>query len=206
MFKNNPRFIAAIADIDAANAEDPRTVSVDGKERSYESVYSERMTVVLERIYPNASELLHIAARAQHIKRWEIPREEYDEGQQGYNQWRTKCRDHHAALTGMIMLANGYSDEDVAHVAMLLKKQKLKREEESQALENVVDVVFMEFYWEDFARKYSHYDDDKMVDIIGKTLRKMSGVGHEAALALDMSDKTRELVMRAVDREKERLA
>jgi hypothetical protein len=164
------------------------------------------MTVVLERIYPNASELLHIAARAQHIKRWEIPREEYDEGQQGYNQWRTKCRDHHADITGKIMLANGYSDEDVAHVAMLLKKQKLKREEESQALENVVDVVFMEFYWEDFARKYSHYDDDKMVDIIGKTLRKMSGVGHEAALALDMSDKTRELVMRAVDREKERLA
>ncbi len=99
----------------------------------------------------------------------------------------------------------GYDEGDVELVGQYLQKKQLKKAADSQALENVVDVVFLEFYWDDFAKKYSHYDDDKMIDIVGKTLRKMSSHGHKAALALDMSEDQARLVMAAVEREKDRL-
>ena len=82
----------------------------------------------------------------------------------------------------------------------------LKRDAESQALENVVDVVFLAYYWDDFAAKYAHYDDDKLIDIVGKTLRKMSTKGHQAALALDLPEATLRIVLAAVEREKDWLA
>jgi hypothetical protein len=200
------RLAAVFAAIDAANGEDPRRVPVDGKQRPYEVVYAERMTARLAAMYPDASELLKIAARAQHIRRWDIPRTRYPEGRTGYNDWRRACREHHAALVGQIMAAHGFTPGDIAHVGMLIKKEQLKKDRESQALENVVDVVFVEHYFDEFLGKYSAYDDDKIIDIVGKTLRKMSPKGHAAALALDLPQRTRRLVLAAVEREKEALA
>ena len=202
----NERLGAVIAAIDKVNAEDPRTIDVDGKSRPYESVYAERMTETLSRIYPDASELLQIAARAQHIRRWAIPRDKYPEGREGYNKWRRELRDLHASLVGTIMRENGYSDRDIELVGQFLKKEQLKKEPDSQALENVVDVVFIEHYWDDFVAKYAHYDDDKLIDIVGKTLRKMSSKGHAAALALDLPDETKRIILAAVEREKDKLA
>ncbi len=205
-FKTSERFQAVIAKIDAANSKDPRRVVVNGEDKAYETVYSERMMEVLERLYPEAGELLHIAARAQHIERWTIPRDTYPSGREGYNKWRFELRAMHARVVGGFMREQGYEESEIELVSDFLQKKKLKREADSQALENVVDVVFLEFYWDDFARKYSHYDDDKMIDIIGKTLRKMSSHGHKAALALDMPPEQARLVMAAVEREKDRLA
>lgn len=205
-FVASDQFAAVIAAIDDANQDDPRTTVVAGDTRPYEVVYSERMSETLDRLYPEASELLRIAARSQHIRRWDIPRADYPEGRQGYNQWRRTCREHHAKLVAGIMTKAGYSEEQAARVGALLKKEQLKKDAESQALENVVDVVFLEHYWEDFRAKYSHYDDDKLIDIIGKTLRKMSPKGHEAALALDLAPETQRLVAAALEREAETLA
>ena len=206
MSQQTPRFEAVIAAIDAANADDPRTTKVDGVDRPYEVVYAERMTERLEAMYPEASDILRIAARAQHIRRWDSPRASYPEGSGGYNDWRRACREHHGEVVGAIMTAHGYTADDAARVAMLIKKEQLKKDRESQALENVVDVVFVEHYFEEFLGKYSKYDDDKIIDIVGKTLRKMSPKGHQAALALDLPARTRELVMKAVDREADTLA
>ncbi|HRY06993.1 MAG TPA: DUF4202 domain-containing protein [Hyphomicrobiaceae bacterium] len=200
------RFDAVIAAIDAANLDDPRTTVVDGNARSHEIVYSERMTVRMNEMYPDASEVLRIAARAQHIRRWDIARSSYPEGRNGYNEWRKDCREHHGEMVTQIMSQHGYSEEDIARAVMLIKKEQLKKDRESQALENVVDVVFVEHYFDDFLAKYSNYDDDKMIDIVGKTLRKMSPKGHKAALALDLPERTRELIMKAVEREKDALA
>lgn len=200
------RFPAVIADIDRANAEDPRTIVVEGRTRPYEVVYSERMTERLAAMYPEASELLRIAARGQHIRRFDIPRARFAEGRDGYNEWRRTCREHHAKLLHDIMSRHGYDTSDFAHVAKLVKKEQLKKDKESQALENVVDVVFLEHYFDEFYGKYSHYDDAKLIDIIGKTLRKMSPKGHEAALALDLPESTHKLVLAAVEREATALA
>jgi hypothetical protein len=206
MFRPTERYSATIADIDAANADDPRTIAVEGATRPYEVVYSERMTERLSAMYPEASELLRIAARGQHIRRFDIPRAQFAQGRNGYNEWRRTCREHHAKLLGEIMRRHGYDEGDVDHVAKLVKKEQLKKDRESQALENVVDVVFLEHYFEEFYGKYSHYDDAKIIDIIGKTLRKMSPKGHQAALALELPERTRNLVLAAVERESAALA
>jgi hypothetical protein len=197
---------AIIRDIDAANAGDPRTTDVDGVTRPYEVVYSERMTERLLAMYPDASETLRIAARGQHIRRFDLPRSGHPEGKIGYNEWRKACREHHAKLLGDIMAKHGRAADEIERVGMLVKKEQLKKDRESQALENVVDVVFVEHYFEEFIGKYASYDDDKIIDIVGKTLRKMSPKGHQAALALNLPERTRRLVMAAVEREAETLA
>ena len=104
------------------------------------------------------------------------------------------------------MARNGYTASDIARVAMMIRKEQLKKDRDSQALENVVDVVFVEHYFDDFLAKYSGYDDDKIIDIVGKTLRKMSPKGHQVALALDLPERTRRLVTAAVERESDTLA
>lgn len=188
---------ATLAAIDAANAEDPRTVAG----RSFESLYAERMSARLAALYPDASDLLKIAARAQHLRRWEIPRGDYLQGRKGYNEWRRACRVRHAERAGEIMRANGYDEASIAHVGALIRKEQLKKDPESQALENVAAVVFLEYYFDDFLAKYDGYDDDKIVDILGKTLCKMSPKGHGAALALPLPERARALVSAAVARE-----
>ena len=202
----NDRFDKVIRAIDAANAGDPRSTTVAGATRPYEVVYAERMTQRLAAMYPDASENLRIAARAQHIRRWDIPRASYPEGRNGYNDWRKACREHHGKVISAIMAEHGYAQDDIDRVVMLIKKEQLKKDRESQALENVVDVVFVEHYIDEFLAKYSSYDEDKVLDIVGKTLRKMSPKGHQAALTLDLPQAKRDLIMKAVEREKDTLA
>jgi hypothetical protein len=206
MFEPSQRYAAVIAAIDAANADDPRTIVVGGRTRPYEVVYSERMSERLEAMYPDASELLRIAARGQHIRRFDIPRARFAQGRDGYNEWRRTCREHHARLLGEILARHGYGPEEIERVASLVKKEQLKKDRESQALENVVDVVFLEHYFDEFYAKYSRYDEAKIIDILGKTLRKMSPKGHQAALALNLPERTRRLVLAAVEREAAALA
>jgi hypothetical protein len=185
---------AVIAEIDSANAADPRQDIVAGKSRPREVIYSERMSECLPRLYPEASEALRIAARAQHICRWQIPRNKYPLGREGYNAWRAACRDHHAALTSAIMRRHGYADSEIAQVVKIIKKEQLKRDPESQALENVVAVVFVQHYLDEFVGAHKDYDDAKLADILRKTLRKMDPIGHAAALGLELPEPTRRLI------------
>ncbi|MDI1287838.1 MAG: DUF4202 domain-containing protein [Reyranella sp.] len=182
----SPRFQAVIDDIDAANAQDPRQDSVAGTLRPREVVYSERMSECLALLYPEASEALRIAARAQHICRWQIPRQNYRLGREGYNAWRSACRDHHGALTSAIMRRHGYAENEIAQAAKIIRKEQLKRDPESQALENVVAVVFVQHYLDEFVADHKDYDDAKLADILKKTLRKMDPTGHAAVLALPL--------------------
>lgn len=197
-----PALDATLAAIDAANDEDPRRVAG----RAFERVYAERMSARLDALYPDASDLLKIAARAQHLRRWEIARADYPEGRHGYNDWRRTCRDHHARCAGDVLRAQGYGDAAIGHVGALLRKEQLKKDPDSQALENVAALVFLEHYFDEFLAKYDSYADDKIVDILGKTLRKMSPKGHAAALALAMPARAQDLVSAAVAREAPALA
>lgn len=192
-----PAFEATLAAIDAANADDPRRV--DG--RAFEQLYAERMSARLAALYPDASDLLKIAARAQHLRRWEIARADYPEGRRSYNDWRRACRELHARLAGDVMRAQGYDDAAIAHVGALIRKEQLKKDPESQALENIAALVFLEHYFDDFLAKHEGYADDKLIDILGKTLCKMSPRGHAAALALNMNARARALVGAAIARE-----
>ncbi|GGY68194.1 hypothetical protein GCM10011613_10500 [Cellvibrio zantedeschiae] len=184
-----------LADFDAANAEDPNTEIVNGQTIAKELIYGQRMTAQLHKFLSNPSEALQLAARSQHICRWKIPRSDYPMDRQGYKKWRLDLAVFHGETAGTILIKNGYSADTVQRVKDLLLKRSLKRDDEVQALEDVVCLVFIEFYLEDFASKH---DEAKLIDIIQKTWNKMSENGHTAALKLPLSDSMLALITKAL--------
>ena len=189
------RLEKTLAAFDAANSQDPNIEMVDGKEVPKELIYSQRMTKQLHKFLPNASEALQLAVRSQHICRWRIPRSDYPMDRQGYKKWRLDLAVFHGETAGEIMVANGYDKQLVQRVKDLLLKRSLKRDDEVQALEDVVCLVFLEFYLDDFATKH---DEAKLIDIIQKTWNKMSEEGHAAALKLPLSNAMLSLVTKAL--------
>ncbi len=188
-------FVKTLALIDAANSQDPN-LETDGADlRPKELLYSQRMSECLEDFAPDASEHLRIAARGQHIERWTSPRSAYPEGRTGYKQWRAELGLFHAKRVGELMREAGYGEEDVKRTQYLVQKRGLGRDPETQCLEDVVCLVFIRHYLEDFASKH---DQDKLIDIIRKTWAKMSEKGHAAALQIPLSDAMKNLVGKAL--------
>ena len=189
------RFREALARFDRANADDPNREPVDGVEQPRELVYARRMTATLDSFAPEAPEVVRLAVRCQHIRRWTVPRDTYPEGRDGYRRWRTDLARFHAETAGTILREVGYGNDTVARVGALLRKERLKADPEVQLLEDVACLVFLRYYLPAFAARH---DDAKLVDILGKTWRKMSARGHEAGgLALDLDPRVSALVSRA---------
>jgi hypothetical protein len=184
MIVDHERFARAVDGFDAANGEDPNGEPVDGVLRPKELLYAERMTAMLARFAPDASEVVRLAARCQHIQRWKIPRADYPLTRVGYHQWRLRLRDFHADLAATILREAGYDDATIARVRSLIRKEALKTDPEAQALEDVVDLTFLESYLADFVAKHVGYDEAKFVDILKKTAKKMSPRGRAAVLTL----------------------
>ncbi len=180
---DNQRYERAIALFDAANAADPNKETVDGKEMPKELLYAQRMSEMLARFAPNAPEAVKLAVRAQHIERWKVPRSNYPMDRTGYLQWRTGLYKYHAETAGRLMKEAGYDDDMIARVQAAVGKRGIKVNPETQLLEDVVDLVFIEHYMLDFAGQHSEYDEEKWIGIIRKTWQKMSKDAHEFALA-----------------------
>jgi len=180
---------------DQENLQDPNQEPFEGKMIAKEWLYAQRMSHHLAQFCPTASDLLQLAARSQHICRWKIPRSNYPMDRQGYKKWRLDLAAFHGEQAGNIMAAQGYGEEDVLRVKDLLLKRSLKRDNEVQTLEDVICLVFIEFYLEDFANKHT---EEKLIDIIRKTWNKMSADGHTAALKLPLSDAMLALVGKAL--------
>jgi len=174
---------AAIAAIDQANAEDPNKEIANSKEFPKELLYSQRMTEMQERYIPDASEAVKLAVRAQHIQRWKVPRNTYPMDKQGYLQWRTGLYKFHAETVGRIMQEAGYDDVMIERVKKIVGKKGLKVNPETQLMEDVVDLVFIEHYLVGFVAQHPEYDEAKWIPIIRKTWQKMSSRAHEFALA-----------------------
>lgn len=195
MVEEPERFARAMAAIDAANAADPNVVEAGGRKVAKEVLYAEQMTRWLGRLAPGASEALRLAVRAQHIRRWEIPRDDYPRDRVGYLKWRTDLKHFHARLAGGILEEAGYDAETIGRVQALLKKERLKQDPEAQTLEDAACLVFLENYFADFAKEH---DEDKIVSILRKTWKKMSPAAREMALALEMPESAHALVEKAL--------
>jgi hypothetical protein len=155
------RFSEAIKKIDAANAQDPNLMDVAGQKRPLEVVHAERRTEWVRRLVrDDVSEALLLAARAQHIRRWEFPRDSYPRDRSGYLKWRNDLKKFHAEKTGQIMKEAGYDDEMIDRVKQLILKKRLKLDPEVQALEDALCLVFLETQFSKFARK----EADKIID------------------------------------------
>ncbi|MBM3225029.1 MAG: DUF4202 domain-containing protein, partial [Candidatus Tectomicrobia bacterium] len=179
MSTDQERFHAAISRFDAANAEDPSTETFQGQEYPKELLYAQRMSAWLAKLAPEASEVLRLAVRCQHIQRWTIPRHTYPMDRHGYLRWRTTLAKFHAETAGTILQEVGYDDVTITRVQSLLRKESLKRDSEVQCLEDVICLVFLESYVEVFA---TQHDEAKILDILQKTWKKMSPRGQEVAL------------------------
>ncbi len=176
-------FDKAISLIDAANGEDPNQETVDGKAWPKELLYSHRMSDMLQRYTPDADDAMKLAIHAQHIQRWKSARTDYAEGRQGYLQWRTGLYKFHAETTGALLSQAGYDEATIERVKQAVGKRALKVNPDTQLLEDVADLVFIEHYMLEFAGKHPEYDEAKWIDIIRKTWKKMSERAQQFALA-----------------------
>ncbi|KAI4687977.1 uncharacterized protein J4E84_004905 [Alternaria hordeiaustralica] len=186
----------ALTAIDAAHAEDPNKVSINGTEMPYELHYAQKCTSYLEKRAPSASEPLRIAIRAQHFRRWEVPRASYPMTRPGYHAWRTFLKKRQAELVEQICLDAGYSAEDASTVGSLIRKEDLKVNEETMVLEDVACLVFLDDQFEAFEKEH---DEEKIIKILQKTWGKMTERGHELALEIPMGERPREVVMKALE-------
>jgi hypothetical protein len=181
--------------IDAENALDPNSETYQSKAYPKELLYSNRMYERLMDFYPNTSEAVQIAAKAQHICRWKMPRESYPMDRVGYLKWREDLKKFHAETTAKILQKAGYQDEFIARVSFLIEKKLLKKDAETQLLEDVICLVFLEYYFDPFVQKH---DREKMKNIILKTWNKMSENGHQEALKINFSDTNFQLIKDAL--------
>lgn len=170
------RLDRTLAAIDAANDADPDRSGGAPAAR----LYGERMSAELDRLYPEASDVLRIAARGQHIERWTSPRAGYPEGREGYLAWRRDLGAFHARRVGEIMAAEGYGTDEIERVGIMLRKEGIKRDPEVQALEDVICFVFLRWYFGGFADGRGEED---LLRIVAKTARKMSAPARARALA-----------------------
>ena len=189
------RFEDAVARFDDANAQDPNHERVDGVPQPKELVYAGRMTASLARFVPDASEAVQLAARCQHIQRWTISRSTYPDGRDGYCAWRTDLARFHADTAGAILREVGYDAATIGRVQSLLRKERLKADPEVQLLEDVICLVFLQYYVAAFAAQHA---ESKVADILRKTWHKMSEKGRQAAFELDLPDDLRALIARAI--------
>jgi len=186
----------AFAAIDEANAADPRSIEVDGVPQPYELVYGQRMSAVLTAFAPAAAPPLQIAARAQHLERWAIPRSDYPMDRVGYLTWRNDQKKRHAARAGELLEPLGFTNETIKRVQFLLEKKRLKQDADTQTLEDVICLVFLEHYALDFAGEHA---EEKVIDILQKTWGKMSAQGQAAALRLSLPEAVGRLVKKALE-------
>jgi uncharacterized protein DUF4202 len=190
------RFDRAIAAIDAANAADPTVVTVRGERGPKELLHAELVSEWVRRLAPDTGEPLLLAARGHHLRRWAIPRASYPTGRAGYLKWRKAQHRQLAEELAAILTQAGYDDATVVEVRDLVTKRNLGRDPDAQVLEDALCLVFVETQFHDLAGRL---DPDKMVDVVRKTVKKMSPQAVELAAGLPLTDADRAVLAAALD-------
>lgn len=190
------KYIKVCFEIDEVHSLDPTIEVAYGKDFPAELLYSDRLVKCLEKFSPEASEQVKIAARCQHLKRWEIPRNTYPMDKVGYLKWRKALYIYQSEEAAKILKKVGYNDDFVDEVKALIQKKEISRNINAQTIEDIACLVFIEFYLDDFSKKHSI---DKMKSIISKTWSKMSDKGQKAALSIRMSENLKLIMLEALN-------
>ena len=192
---SDARFQDAIARIDAANADDPETLRIDGVDLPKELTHARMLTGWARRLRPDADDALLLAARAHHVRRWTIPRGEYPAGRRGYLRWRTALHQFHADEVERLLADAGYEEPVIGRVQQLVRKVNLRRDPDVQTLEDGLCLVFLDTQLGDLRRKHP---ESKLIDVLQKTWKKMSPRARELALELELDADDRALIERAL--------
>lgn len=180
---------------DAYNKKDPNQFTWEGQSFPQEYFLAIKLYDWVKKLDPQAEEALLLAARCQHIGRWEIPREHYAADREGYLKWRKELALHHAKKARALLLEVGYSEELVNKVEEIILKRKLKVNSAVQTMENALCLVFLAYQYEDFYPKHR----DKIVNILRKSLLKMDAHGHSFALSLSYSEEGAMYIKKALE-------
>jgi len=192
----NEKFAAAIRRFDEENSRDPNRETTGGVSHPRELLYAQRLTDWVLKLYPSASEALRLAARCQHICRWESPRENYPANRAGYLKWRADLKKFHAEKSGAILREVGYDDETIRRVQNLNLKKLFPADAETRTLEDALCLVFLEFQLASLAAKS---DDDKMINALQKSWGKMTEAARAEALKLNYGGREKTLLHRALN-------
>lgn len=188
------RYEQAVARIDEANSADPNLLEVDGVAVPKELTHARLATEWVLHLDPDATELQLLAARAHHLRRWSVPRSDYDEGRAGYLRWRANLKKQHAAEVGEILRACGYDDGEIERVQQLVRKEGLGRDPQVQTHEDALCLVFLQTQLGPVADQLG---DDRTVEVLRKSIGKMSPAGIEAAVGLPLGPREAELLKAA---------
>jgi len=188
---------AAFKLFDDYNKQDPRSFEWENVSGPQEYFFAIKLYEWVLKLDTNAREELLLASRSQHIGRWEIPREDYPEGREPYLKWRKDLALHHADTASRLMSEAGYSAEQVERVTQIILKKRIKVDADVQTMENALCLVFLQFQYEDFRKKYEE-DPEKIINILRKSLLKMDAHGHSFALKLPYIEKGLYLVNEAL--------
>jgi hypothetical protein len=195
---DSDRFVRAIAAIDAGNADDPNIIAVGTRTGPKEIIHAELVTEWVERLRPDASEPLLLAARGHHFRRWTVPRASAPEGRTGYLRWRKSLQQQHARELGAILVAAGYDDSTVGRVQSIVRKEHLAADPEVQALEDALCLVFLETQLTDVAARL---DPVLLSRVVARTAKKMSADGIAAIAQVPLDDHARNILAAALGRD-----
>jgi hypothetical protein len=190
------KFEAALRRFDEENSRDPNREKAGGISHPRELLYAQRLTGWVLRLSPDASEELRLAARCQHICRWEIPRGSYPMTRPGYLKWRADLKKFHAQKAGEILREAGYDDAAIRRVQELNLKKDFPNDPEGRVLEDALCLVFLQFQLADLAAKT---DEDKTINALQKSWAKMTEAGRAEALKLDIGPREKALLNRALN-------
>jgi len=189
------RFRETVRRFDELNAADPNQEIIDGSPHPRELLSAQRLSDWVMTLAPGASEELRLAARSQHLCRWEIPRASYEMTRAGYHQWRTHLKKFHAEKSAGVLRAVGYPEEIVTRVQDLNLKKNFPTDADSRVLEDALCLVFLQYQFAELAGKT---DAEKVINALRKSWQKMTPVAHDHALKLYYGARDRELLERAL--------
>ena len=189
------RFEAAVRRFDEENARDPHVEVSEGVAHPRELLYAQRLSDWVLRLSPHASEALRLAARCQHLCRWLVPRGLYPMTRTGYLQWREGLKKFHAEKAGAILREVGYPGDVVRRIQALNLKKGFPEDPETRVLEDALCLVFLEHQLSDLA---SRSTEEKVLNALQKSWRKMTRKARELALGLKFDERERALLEKAL--------
>lgn len=187
----SPRYDAAVAAIDAANADDPTIIEVRGERVALALIHGRLATEWIEQLVDEPDEPLLLAARAHHLRRWELRRDSYPDGRAGYLRWRRDQKIRHATDVAGILASCGYEPAEIERVQRLIRRESI---DGMQAVEDAACLVFIETQLASMAERMERVH---LVDVIRKTAKKMSADGLELVARIPLGEEEVSLLSEA---------
>jgi hypothetical protein len=192
---NDELYEIALTEIEKAHSQDPSKEDMNGSLFPSELLYSKRMLSMLAMVSPDNSNTLKLAVQCQHLKRWNIPRANHPFTRRGYHHWRREVMEYQLEQTRLLLTDAQINNEDISWILNALKNQGDKSIPESQIIMDTACLVFLKWYMEPFARKH---ENEKVSDILKKTMRKMSETGLNLISKLNLPASTQHVLSKAV--------